>query len=58
MDEHEKRAHKTKATDHLSEKHLKNAFKKRSFNLESLSDAEQDELGFVADDEYNERDFL
>lgn len=36
---------RTKITDHLKEKHFKNAFRCRSFRG-ALSEAEADELGF------------
>ena len=54
----EKRAHKTRAENHISEKHLKNAIRGKSFNLDTLDDGEQDELGIGGYDDYTARDFL
>lgn len=44
--DHDEKIHKVRDPRHLTEKHLKNALRRKSFNMTALSDAEQDELGF------------
>ena len=47
------RERKTRYTDNrLAEKHIKNAFRSRSFSMESLTDEDLDELGFAGDENY------
>ena len=47
------RERKTRHTDNrLTEKHIKNAFRSRSFSMESLTDEDLDELGFAGDENY------
>jgi hypothetical protein len=48
-DRSDERRHIVRDDHHLAEKHMKNAFKGRSFNQHALTDEDLDELGF--DDE-------
>ena len=51
--EDREREKKTKYHEnHLTEKHFKNAFRSRSFSMDSLTDADLDELGFSGEEEY------
>lgn len=50
-EDQERRERGGQRAQHLAEKHYRNAFRNRSFGIDSLSEADLDELGFDDDND-------